>query len=222
MLKNRMGERRRRIRTRQLPNWALRVAAWFNPLAREILPEPARGRAHPTKAKAAARLAAAVERGGDNRRRPEPGQGSAVVVSSIDAVIEQRRRDLGGFQVGRVLPAPAIDGRVRSFSSIISDPLNSPAGIPRSVDVRPHPHIGLSDGDLSFRRRNHASRQPALGAADSSGEVNLDDRRTAASRIRRGSSARAPRAVTLHGLQRGCALPKSRGGRDPFLAPRSS
>lgn len=39
VLKNRMGSAGARIRTRQLPNWALRVGAWFNPLAREILPE---------------------------------------------------------------------------------------------------------------------------------------------------------------------------------------
>ena len=39
VLKNRMGSAGARIRTRQLPNWVLRVGAWFNPLAREILPE---------------------------------------------------------------------------------------------------------------------------------------------------------------------------------------
>jgi dihydroflavonol-4-reductase len=39
VLKNRMGSAGDRIRTRQLPNWVLRVGAWFNPLAREILPE---------------------------------------------------------------------------------------------------------------------------------------------------------------------------------------
>jgi len=39
VLKNRMGSAGGRIRTRQLPNWVLRAGAWFNPLAREILPE---------------------------------------------------------------------------------------------------------------------------------------------------------------------------------------
>ncbi len=39
VLKNRMGRAGARIRTGQLPNWVLRAGAWFNPLAREILPE---------------------------------------------------------------------------------------------------------------------------------------------------------------------------------------
>jgi nucleoside-diphosphate-sugar epimerase len=39
ILKNRLGGLGARVRTRQLPNWAIRVGAWFNPLAREILPE---------------------------------------------------------------------------------------------------------------------------------------------------------------------------------------
>jgi len=39
VLKKRMGKSGRRVGTGQLPNWALRMAAWFNPLAREILPE---------------------------------------------------------------------------------------------------------------------------------------------------------------------------------------
>jgi nucleoside-diphosphate-sugar epimerase len=39
VLKSGMGESARRVRTRQLPDWLIRAAAWFNPLAREILPE---------------------------------------------------------------------------------------------------------------------------------------------------------------------------------------
>jgi dihydroflavonol-4-reductase len=39
VLKSGMGESGRRVRTRLLPNWLMRAAAWFNPVAREILPE---------------------------------------------------------------------------------------------------------------------------------------------------------------------------------------
>jgi nucleoside-diphosphate-sugar epimerase len=39
VLKRRMGTLGSRVGTGQLPNWVLRAAAWFNPLAREILPE---------------------------------------------------------------------------------------------------------------------------------------------------------------------------------------
>jgi nucleoside-diphosphate-sugar epimerase len=39
MLKRRFGTQARRVPTRQLPNWAVRVAALFDPAVRQILPE---------------------------------------------------------------------------------------------------------------------------------------------------------------------------------------
>ena len=62
----------------------------------------------------------------------------------IDLVIDQRRRDLGGFEVGRVLPyAPRrMVGPFIFFDHM--GPAQFQAGLPRSADVRPHPHIGLS------------------------------------------------------------------------------
>ena len=75
----------------------------------------------------------------------------------IELVIDQRRKDLGGFEVGRVLPY----ARRRMVGPFIffdhMGPVNLPAGIPRSVDVRPHPHIGLAtvtylfDGEIMHR-----------------------------------------------------------------------
>jgi redox-sensitive bicupin YhaK (pirin superfamily) len=59
-------------------------------------------------------------------------------------VIDQRRRDLGGFEVGRVLPFVRrhMVGPFIFFDHI--GPVTFAAGIPKSVDVRPHPHIGLA------------------------------------------------------------------------------
>ena len=75
----------------------------------------------------------------------------------IDLVIDQRRRDIGGFEVGRVLPV----ARRRMVGPFIfldhMGPAAFPAGIPRDVDVLPHPHIGLStvtylfDGEIVHR-----------------------------------------------------------------------
>src|SRR5687768_6148362 len=69
----------------------------------------------------------------------------------IEMVIEQRRRDLGGgFEVGRVLP---FAGRRMIGPFVFFDhlgPLDLPPGIDRSVDVRPHPHIGLSTVSYLF------------------------------------------------------------------------
>src|SRR5258708_427008 len=75
----------------------------------------------------------------------------------IELVIDSRRKDLGGFEVGRVLPY-APRRRVGPF--VFFDhmgPMVFPAGIPREVDVRPHPHIGLStvtylfEGEITHR-----------------------------------------------------------------------
>ena len=93
-------------------------------------------------------------------------------MSMIDLVIEQRRRDLGGFEVGRVLPAAQrrMVGPFVFFDHM--GPIEFPAGIPRSVDVRPHPHIGLStvtylfEGEI-MHRDSFASEQ-----AIRPGEVN--------------------------------------------------
>jgi redox-sensitive bicupin YhaK (pirin superfamily) len=64
--------------------------------------------------------------------------------SPIEMVIEARRRDLGGFEVGRVLPwtRRRMVGPFVFFDHM--GPKQMVANLPRSVDVRPHPHIGLS------------------------------------------------------------------------------
>ncbi|MEO8486441.1 MAG: pirin family protein [Betaproteobacteria bacterium] len=76
----------------------------------------------------------------------------------IERVIDQRRRDLGGgFEVGRVLPWAhhRMVGPFVFFDQM--GPVDLPAGIPRSLDVRPHPHIGLAtvtylfDGEIVHR-----------------------------------------------------------------------
>jgi redox-sensitive bicupin YhaK (pirin superfamily) len=63
----------------------------------------------------------------------------------IELVIEQRRRSLGGgLEVGRVLPFAKrqMVGPYVFFDHM--GPLDLAPGVDRSVDVRPHPHIGLS------------------------------------------------------------------------------
>ncbi|MBV8742312.1 MAG: pirin family protein, partial [Sinobacteraceae bacterium] len=62
----------------------------------------------------------------------------------LDFVIDQRRRDLGGFEVGRILPAAArkMIGPFIFFDHM--GPAQFAPNIPRTADVRPHPHIGLA------------------------------------------------------------------------------
>jgi redox-sensitive bicupin YhaK (pirin superfamily) len=62
----------------------------------------------------------------------------------IDLVIDPVRKDLGGFEVARILPF----AKRRSIGPFVFFDHMGPAefvnGAPRSADVRPHPHIGLS------------------------------------------------------------------------------
>jgi len=82
--------------------------------------------------------------------RAAPGLGTA-----IEMVIVPRMRDLGGFEVRRVLPA----GERRMVGPFIffdqMGPVTLKAGA--GIDVRPHPHIGLAtvtylfEGELQHR-----------------------------------------------------------------------
>jgi redox-sensitive bicupin YhaK (pirin superfamily) len=128
-------------------------------------------------------------------------------MSMIDLVIEQRRRDLGGFEVGRVLPFAQrrMVGPFVFFDHM--GPTYFAPGIPRSVDVRPHPHIGLStvtylfDGEI-MHRDSVASEQAVLP-----GEVNWMMAGRGITHSERFERARAE-GGNLHGIQAWVALPK--------------
>ena len=76
---------------------------------------------------------------------------------AIAEVLQAHRKDLGGFEVGRVLPQI---GRRSVGPFVFFDhmgPARFEAGLAASADVRPHPHIGLStvtylfDGEITHR-----------------------------------------------------------------------
>lgn len=87
-----------------------------------------------------------------------------------EQIIEPRRHDLGGFIVERVLPfrARRMVGPFVFFDRM--GPHELPSPVPRSVDVRPHPHIGLStvtylfDGEITHRDNTGATRAIRPGA----------------------------------------------------------
>jgi redox-sensitive bicupin YhaK (pirin superfamily) len=62
----------------------------------------------------------------------------------IELLIDQRRRNIGSFEVGRVLPSAKrrMVGPFIFFDHL--GPVGLPKGLAREADVRPHPHIGLS------------------------------------------------------------------------------
>jgi redox-sensitive bicupin YhaK (pirin superfamily) len=135
----------------------------------------------------------------------------------LDLVIEQRHRDLGGFEVGRVLPYAQrkMVGPFVFFDHF--GPVNMPRGIPRSIDVRPHPHIGLSTVTYLFQgeimhRDSLGSEQPIRP-----GEVNWMTAGRGITHSERFERARLE-GGPMHGLQAWVALPLEDEETDPDFA----
>lgn len=135
----------------------------------------------------------------------------------IDLVIEPRRRDLGGFEVGRLLPFTA---RRMVGPFIFLDRMGPAAfapGIPRSVDVRPHPHIGLStltylfEGEI-MHRDSVGSEQPIRP-----GEVNWMTAGRGITHSERFERARRE-GGRMDGLQAWVALPREDEEMDPAFS----
>ena len=139
----------------------------------------------------------------------------------IDLVIEQRRRDLGGFEVGRVLPYAKrrMVGPFIFFDHM--GPVDFQPGIPRSVDVRPHPHIGLStvtylfEGEI-MHRDSVGSEQPIRP-----GEVNWMTAGRGITHSERFEHARRE-GGRMNGIQTWVALPNEHEETDPAFAHYAS
>ena len=138
-----------------------------------------------------------------------------MIERMIDLVIEQRRRSLGGgLEVGRVLPfvQRRMVGPFVFFDHM--GPMDLAAGVGRTVDVRPHPHIGLSTVTYLFagemmHRDSVGSEQPVRPR-----EVNW---MTAGRGITHSERFEKARAVGdhLHGIQAWVALPEADEECDP-------
>ncbi|MBL8555889.1 MAG: pirin family protein [Phenylobacterium sp.] len=135
----------------------------------------------------------------------------------IDLVIDQRRKDLGGFEVGRVLPFARrrMVGPFAFFDHM--GPAEFQPGFPRNVDVRPHPHIGLStvtylfDGAITHRDSTGVTQdiQP--------GEVNWMTAGRGITHSERFETLRA-RGGAIHGIQAWVALPTELEETEPAFA----
>ena len=131
----------------------------------------------------------------------------------IDLVIPSRQRDLGGFEVGRVLPFPT-HRMVGPF--IFLDHMGPAEFQPGTgIDVRPHPHIGLAtvtylfEGEI-FHRDNLGSAQPIRP-----GEVNWMTAGSGIVHSERTDPEQLLGPRRLHGLQAWVALPDEAEETDP-------
>lgn len=125
----------------------------------------------------------------------------------IDLVIEQRRRSLGGgLDVGRVLPFAKrrMVGPYIFFDHM--GPLELAPGVDRGVDVRPHPHVGLSTVTYLFAgevmHRDSLGYEQAIRPRD----VNWMTAGRGITHSERFERARA-QGDYLHGIQAWVALP---------------
>ena len=135
----------------------------------------------------------------------------------IELVIDQRRKDLGGFEVGRVLPF----AKRRTVGPFVffdhMGPVDFPPGLPRSVDVRPHPHIGLAtltylfDGEI-MHRDSVGSEQPIRP-----GEVNWMTAGRGITHSERFERARRE-GGRMDGIQAWVALPRELEETDPAFS----
>ena len=139
----------------------------------------------------------------------------------IELVIDQRRRDLGGhLEVGRVLPFSQrrMVGPFIFFDHI--GPVDLPAGIDRSVDVRPHPHIGLAT--VSYLFSGEIMHRDSLGFEQPirPGEANW---MTAGSGITHSERLERARAEgdRIHGIQAWVALPEEAEESAPSFSHHS-
>jgi redox-sensitive bicupin YhaK (pirin superfamily) len=135
----------------------------------------------------------------------------------LETVIDQRRRDLGGFEVGRVLPNPQrrMVGPFIFFDHM--GPATFPPRLPRTVDVRPHPHICLStvtyllEGEIMHR--DSVGSEQAIRPA----EVNWMIAGRGITHSERFEKARRD-GGRMHGLQAWAALPNESEETEPSFA----
>nr|WP_133000326.1 pirin family protein [Luteimonas arsenica] len=132
----------------------------------------------------------------------------------IELVIQQRRRDLGAFEVGRVLPYAKrrMVGPYVFFDRM--GPKDLAPGLPREADVRPHPHIGLST--ITYLFDGEIMHRDSLGSEQAirPGEVNWMTAGRGITHSERFEELRA-HGGPMDGIQAWVALPDEREEMDP-------
>lgn len=132
----------------------------------------------------------------------------------IELIIQQRRRDLGSFEVGRVLPFAQrrMIGPYIFFDRM--GPKDIAPGLPREADVRPHPHIGLST--ITYLFEGEIMHRDSVGSEQAvrPGEVNWMTAGRGITHSERFEELRAKGGL-FDGIQAWVALPDGREEMDP-------
>ena len=134
------------------------------------------------------------------------------MADDIERILDARPRDLGGFTVGRVLPAAAQ----RAVGPFVFLDHMGPADAQPGFAVRPHPHLHLAT--VTYLFAGEIMHRDSLGSEQliTPGAINW---MTAGTGI--VHSERAPSVLTapeMHGLQLWVGLPKAHEDTAPTFA----
>jgi redox-sensitive bicupin YhaK (pirin superfamily) len=144
---------------------------------------------------------------------PEPRCTDVPEEIAIDLEIAARRRDVGNFVVGRVLPAP-LRRHVGPF--VFFDhmgPIDMAVGT--GMDVQPHPHIGLCT--VTYLFAGEVMHRDSLGSAQAikPGAVNWMNAGRGIAHSERSPERVRESGGPLHGLQLWVALPREAEEGEP-------
>jgi redox-sensitive bicupin YhaK (pirin superfamily) len=133
--------------------------------------------------------------------------------SELMKIIEPKVKDIGDFEVRRLLPAP---GQRMVGPFIFWDhfgPVTLPAG--RGMDVRPHPHIGLAT--VTYLFEGEIMHRDSLGKVQAirPGAVNWMTAGRGIVHSERTDDAKRQQDNPLHGLQIWLALPDEHEDAEP-------
>ena len=132
----------------------------------------------------------------------------------IDLLIDARRKDLGGFEVGRVLP---YAGRRMVGPFIFLDQMGPAEFAPGAdaINVRPHPHIGLST--LTYLFEGEIMHRDSLGVTQAirPGEVNWMTAGKGIVHSERTDPLKKSQGGPMHGMQAWIALPDDKEETEP-------
>ena len=134
-------------------------------------------------------------------------------MNPIEMIIEPRRRDLGGFTVGRVLPY----AKRRMVGPFVFFDVMGPARFNPGdgVDVRPHPHIGLAT--VTYMFEGELRHRDSLGCDQviRPGDVNWMTAGRGIAHSERTDAAPRRDGQRLHGVQSWVALPEEAAEVEP-------
>lgn len=128
------------------------------------------------------------------------------MTDAVEMIIEPRRRDLGGFTVGRVLPY----ARRRMVGPFIFFDEMGPADFApgTGIDVRPHPHIGLATVTYLFEGEIRHKDSLGFDQVIRPGDVNWMIAGRGIVHSERTDADRRARGQRIHGVQSWVALPE--------------